>query len=335
MRTFELATAETLLINEFSKQNNLDLTNKKHQQRIADCILQTSHFFINSPLGKTPWETLETQIAYVYYFSPLNSVRMHRVLSEQNHFLQELKIKSIADFGAGLGSGGRTLQSFFSNASLHLVDRSQIPFQILQKCLGWRGETCSSIDDIPHRDTLVCSFSLTEVADLPEWIFEFENLFLMEPATQTDGRRLMAWRQKLIDAGYFAWAPCLHQEACPLLQESKTDWCHDRAHLSAPEWFLEIENLLPIKNKTLTASYLVLSKQKPPAVAKNTVRLTGDLLKEKGKDRQLICRGPQREFLSWMHKHGSHPELYRGDLYLLPEQVVQVSNELRISQKKT
>ncbi|MFN9066725.1 MAG: hypothetical protein ACK5V3_05815, partial [Bdellovibrionales bacterium] len=66
---------------------------------------------------------------------------------------------------------------------------------------------------------------------------------------------------------------------------------------------------------------------KPPVY--DWARLTGDQLFEKGKTRQLICRGPEREFLAWMNRDGEAPTLARGDRVIL-EKFEQKSNELRV-----
>jgi hypothetical protein len=98
-----------------------------------------------------------------------------------------------------------------------------------------------------------------------------------------------------------------------------------------PAWFEKLEQHLPMKNRTLTTSYLLARKQKPAAkLAANIGRTVGDRLKEKGKDRQMFCRGSEREFLAWMHKAGLEQEIPRGVLVELPEDVQKVSNELRL-----
>jgi len=177
---------------------------------------------------------------------------------------------------------------------------------------------------------LVFSYSLTEIVELPAGWDRYEALMILEPSTSEDGRRLMQLRSKLIEAGYFMWAPCTHQLACPLLVQSKHDWCHDRFLVEAPAWFSQVEQQLPMKNKTVTTSYLLARKAPAPANLKNLGRLTGDSLPEKGKTRQLVCRGPAREFLTWMHKSVNPQTLSRGELVNLPEQFETKANELRL-----
>jgi hypothetical protein len=96
-----------------------------------------------------------------------------------------------------------------------------------------------------------------------------------------------------------------------------------------PEWFLEIEKHLPIKNRTLTFSWLLARRTAPPAHLAGLARLTGDLQKEKGASKQLVCRGPAREFLAWQHRNGTPPEFPRGALLRLKDGIPTRSNELR------
>jgi hypothetical protein len=169
---------------------------------------------------------------------------------------------------------------------------------------------------------------LNELDILPEWAHQCEALMLIEPSTQDDGRLLQALRKDLMAQGFQMWAPCTHQQDCPLLVHSKKDWCHDRIFFESPAWFKKMEEHLPMKNKTLTYSYLLVRKSNP-AHPTGVGRLVGDQLEEKGKTRQLFCRSDKREFLAWLHKSGPVPEHYRGELFDLPPHQ-EVSNELRL-----
>ena len=86
-----------------------------------------------------------------------------------------------------------------------------------------------------------------------------------------------------------------------------------RVHFDAPDWWLDIERKLPMKNRTLTYSYLLLSRSAEHKWTGAT-RVIGDTLVEKGKTRQMICRGPEREFLSWLHRDGDAPHIPHGAL---------------------
>jgi ribosomal protein RSM22 (predicted rRNA methylase) len=191
-----------------------------------------------------------------------------------------------------------------------------------------------NLSDLPNKNKtcLVFSYSLTELAELPKNWNQFEALMIIEPSTTEDSRRLMSWRKLFIDNGYSIWGPCVHSLECPLLTQSKHDWCHDRANVDLPEWFNELESHLPMKNKTVTTSYLLVRKTKPDFDFAGKARLVGDSLEEKGKTRQLVCRGDQREFLTWMHKKITPQTLSRGDLIDLPKNIETKSNELRLGE---
>ena len=164
-------------------------------------------------------------------------------------------------------------------------------------------------------DTLLLSYVLNEVELWPEIPKSVKRLVIIEPSTHQAGRRLLKWRdEKLASQEWYAWAPCTHQQPCPLLNQSGKDWCHHRIHWNKPGWFFELEKYLPMRNETLTLTYLLLSREKPKEDLAGIARVVGDEQEEKGKTRQMICRGPNREFLSWLHRDQISLKLQRGDL---------------------
>lgn len=300
-------------------------------RKLAEAVKKLSDFFIASPEDPTPWSENWAQIAYLVYFLPLNFLRVQAVIQEarKRNFFQGLE--DVIDFGAGFGTASLALQKEFR--SFELIERAHSICSAFQFVPGARWTDRAPSLRSPSRSLAVFSYSLTELESLPMWALNAEALMILEPATQQDGRKLLQLRQNLLEKGFFAWAPCTHQQACPLLTQSKTDWCHDRIHFAAPEWFLKLEEHLPMKNKTLTTSYLLLRKTAPAPM--QAARTVGDLLEEKGKDRQMVCRGPEREFLAWMHKHGPHQEIPRGVLLKIPADLPKVANEIRLSAGQT
>jgi hypothetical protein len=143
----------------------------------------------------------------------------------------------------------------------------------------------------------------------------------------------MKFRDDLIAKGHHVWAPCTHCELCPLLHNSEHDWCHDRIHWDAPKWFSNVEKYLPMKNRTLTYSYVLARKSlASPAGVKGLARLVGDMLVEKGKTRQSVCRGSEREFLAWFPgRMKDEIHLERGSLVRLKEGLTKKSAEIRLS----
>lgn len=312
-------------------------------QLIAESILRLSDFYIKNPEGETPWDEKFCQLAYRYYYLPLNQFRVSQVIerAEQVNFFEGLS--SFIDWGAGPGTASLALAR---NEKIKLQIKEQVLFDISDTVLKnfqdlhthlVKPQYSTHYDLNRHKNQkescLVFSYSLTEFLTLPQGWNKFEALMILEPSTGEDGRKLLELRQKLIDEGYSIWGPCTHQSGCPLLKESKHDWCHDRFKVEAPEWFLNLEQLLPMKNKTVTTSYLLARRKKAPEFLKTKARLTGDSLEEKGKTRQLVCRGEKREFLTWMHKNIQPQTLARGELIDTDFEFELKSNELRLSSK--
>lgn len=324
----EYTVPEQLLseIQRISMQNWPNLTDKK----IADSVLYLSDFFIENPDSSTPWEDSKAAMAYLNYYLPLNYLRMSRVL-DLGHRLGFFEgLSRLVDFGCGPGTASLAALQLIPNITPLLIELSPKALSYARAFLP-NAAYDVKLPEHPRADDLfVASYSLTELDKIPSWMMNYQNLLLVEPSTQIDGRRLMEWRQNLIEAGFHIWAPCTHQLECPLLNQSKSDWCHDRLLFKTWERQKKIESYLPFKNFSLTHSYLLASRRKPTReFSPNSARVIGDLLKEKGKNRQLICRGRDREFLTWMKKSKINQEFNRGDLLKILGGK-KVSNEIRV-----
>lgn len=308
--------------------------------KLAQAVLQLSDFYNSNSGEKTPWQQNWCQIAYLSYYLPLNFLRAQAVFKEGQRVGFFDEVKTVIDYGSGLGSGSLPLVD--GQREFQFVESSSVARAIHAKLLGessgvWR-ENVSSIPSSLRQQYLgVFSYSLTEFdlpmeKLLPNWALDVGSLMIIEPSTRDRGRRLSQLREFLIQRDYSVWSPCLHQQSCPLLVGSKNDWCHDRIHFAQPSWFANIEKKLPMRNQTLTMSYLLVSRRRAPKFPPDSARLVGDLMTEKGKSRQMLCRGPNREFLAWMHKNVNPQELPRGIVVSIPRSSISVSNEVRVSE---
>jgi ribosomal protein RSM22 (predicted rRNA methylase) len=326
------ATIPKELENNISRQLEKLGTDLGDIRRISDSILRLSDFYIARPSEATPWQETWAQIAYLSYFLPLNYLRARSVTQEGDRLGFFNNLESLIDFGSGLGSGSLDL-SHINNKLF--IEKSKIAQELHRSFLASADNhtwSCELDRRMPANNLTVFSYSLTELKSLPHWALDSEALMILEPATRDDGRKLLELRDQLRQKGFHIWAPCTHQGPCPLLTQSKTDWCHDRIHYQQPEWFRKIEARLPMKNTTLTMSYLLARKSPPSDQVLGKVRTVGDQMIEKGKTRQMICRGPDREFLTWMDrdwKNGA-PRVPRGILMDAPLNSEKISNELRI-----
>ena len=304
--------------------------------RAADVLALSDHF-VTKPGAATPWDQAFARPAYLAYFLPLNYARLRAVFREVRRFLPAELIEDVVDFGSGSGATHFVLEDEddLPARDFYCVERSaratEVHRQLATRRAGrWRPRFGPPARVRP-RTLGVFSYSFLEMKPNLTELSAFDHLLIVEPSTRDCGRALMAWRQRLIDAGYRALAPCTHDLACPLLTESPRDWCHHRVAFEPPGWWADLEADLPMKNRTLTYSYLLVSRVELTPGWRGAGRVIGDTLPERGKTRQMICRGPHREFLSWLHRDGEPPVVPRGALIDGLATTVPKGGELRVT----
>lgn len=308
--------------------------------RLSEAVLRLSSFYLENPSVQTPWEETWAQVASLVYFFPLNYSRCSLVARDLRRLGFFDGLTAAVDDGAGMGSG---VHAFVDGAASALTwSARDISHEALTLLNELRVTPTKIQTDLvtgslraPSRtetSLLLASYVFTELKDLPsEWL-SHEALVIIEPSTRDDARRLQKQRGRLKEAGFHLWAPCTHEDDCPLLIHSDKDWCHDRVHFDAPAWFAPIEKNLPMKNRTLTFSYLAARKA-APAQTSGLARLVGDTLEEKGKSRQAICRSSEKEFLAWFpprFETKTHLEMSRGSLVRLAPELEKKSQEVRL-----
>ena len=305
---------------------------------LAAAVKLLSDFYVKHPEKSTPWQEDWAKIAYLIYYLPLNWWRAYGVISRGQQLNFFHGFDHYLDFGSGLGSvshafdvaeikfrSGVCVERHHEAALIHqsLASESLTP-------LSWTTEVTAAA--IEEKTLAVFSYSFTELKDLPEWVHKCDGLMLIEPSTRDDARRLQTLRSQLLRGDWHVWGPCTHSLECPLLVKSERDWCHDRFLWQQPLWLKAVEEHLPIKNGTLPCSWMMFKKNPPNSFEIDHARITGDLQKFKGHAKQLVCRGPEREFLSWQKKiFRNYPDIPRGSLVRLAEGAAIKGDEIRLS----
>lgn len=297
---------------------------------LARQVLELSEVFNRTQI-ETPWDSDGQKAAYLAYFMPLNSARLNAVQAECSR-LKFPVMQTVVDFGAGAGTGQLSWTLPPPVAWIH-CEKSRSATELYSLLMTSNG--------LPHHPpraslpplkltTLLASYVLTELERPPADLLQAESLILVEPSLQGASRNLMEYRSALLKGGFHIWGPCTHQSSCPLLSHSQRDWCHDRIHFQGPSWWQNLSQYLPMRNDTLTFSYLLAAKREPPwSTEKLRARVIGDTLYERGKVRQAVCRGPEREFLAWLTRKGEPEPIPHGELIRLPETIEKKGNELR------
>lgn len=306
---------------------------------IASAILRLSQVYTDKELTvETPWREKFCQVAYLSYYLPLNYLRNLAVVREGKRlgFFGTNNFTHLQDFGAGLGSSTLALchEGILKGHSLSDLEQSPEALSLLNEIrkelgMSFRLDLNAKSETELAKPTLgIFSYSLAELSKPPAWMWECEALMIVEPSTREKSRKLIELRAELLQKGFSIWAPCTHELACPMSGIS-SDFCHDRIHVEIPAWLQDVEKHLPMRNRTLTFSYILAGKQKPLQNEK-LARLVGDSLDEKGKTRQLICFDDSRVYLAWLKKYGKMQELPRGHRVKMPTDFEMKGNEMRV-----
>ena len=312
-------------------------------RELASAVHRLSDHYTLKAGEATPWAHDWVRAASLAYYFPLNYARARAVAQEAERLGFFSGLATMLDYGSGTGSALHAFADATEKPlAAYALDVSREAMELGARLAAPEREratlisaSCELKDREPSSLLVVASYAYAELEDAPDWWLDAEALAIIEPSTQAAGRRLMELRHRLIEKGFKIWAPCTHQGPCPLLTHSQKDWCHDRIHWRAPAWMEAMERHLPMKNRTLTFSYLLARKTDPPKALARYARLTGDTLEEKGKSRQSVCRGPDREFLSWFPERMKKAklgkiELDRGLLVELGGNLQTKASEIRV-----
>jgi SAM-dependent methyltransferase len=147
------------------------------------------------------------------------------------------------------------------------------------------------------------------------------TLILLEPALRETGRALLETRDRLLQQGWYAHAPCLTQKPCPALVSPK-DWCTLEARWTPPKYFQKLADATGLRADELLSFAAVVLTRAPPAARPDLWRVVGLAPPEKGKRRVWVCSDEGRVAAVRLDRDASDAnavfdELRRGDLVQL------------------
>ena len=106
---------------------------------------------------------------------------------------------------------------------------------------------------------------------------------------------------------YFTYilAPCLHQAACPMLNNER-DWCHTEVPISLDGPLAEIASAAGLRDRKLTFAYLVLSTANPShSQPPDAWRMVSGLHATKGKVEAWLCGSGRLSRMMRLDRHCS------------------------------
>jgi len=149
------------------------------------------------------------------------------------------------------------------------------------------------------------------------------SVLLIEPALRETGRALLELRDRALERGFFAAAPCLTQRPCPALA-SPRDWCTASAEWDPPAHVRQLADATGLRaDEGLSYAPLVLSRERI-APQTGVWRVVGIAPPEKGKKRFWVCSDEGRVPLVRLDRDASpanarFDDLRRGDLVRVEE----------------
>ncbi len=224
-----LAVFQEKLLSRY-KQSSLT----KAFERISDRYRKETGLFL---------QTEEERWAYLFTRLPATFAVAKTVFEEMKKRVPDINPQSLLDVGAGPGTGmwaasevfGQTLTKctllekdiHFSGMGKEIAANSCYP---CVKNANWKSVDMTQALNVEPHDLTILSYSIgeTEESSWKEllkalWNSTQKALVIVEPGTPKGYRRVMKIRDLLIDLGGFLWAPCPHQNTCPIPQG---DWCH-------------------------------------------------------------------------------------------------------------
>lgn len=138
---------------------------------------------------------------------------------------------SLLDVGAGTGAASWAVCERWPDVAVTMLDANPALRTLAQRLMPGAQVLAGDLaTSKPTADLVVASYVLAELTqdragpiatDL--WHCANQVLVLIEPGTPQGFARIRSARDALIQAGAHIAAPCIHDAACPLVQD---DWCH-------------------------------------------------------------------------------------------------------------
>jgi len=181
---------------------------------------------------------------------------------------------TLLDVGAGPGTASfAAAEAFASLKSFVLLDANDslralaldlgMGLPRFDKLIYQRGDAAKVLASSEAADLVIASYLIGELGDAERrqlaellWTKTGDTLLIVEPGTPAGYARIIALREKLIEAGAHVAAPCPHDGVCPL---AKPDWCHFAQRLPRSRAHKQIKGAeLPFEDEKF--SFVVVSR---------------------------------------------------------------------------
>jgi hypothetical protein len=234
----------------------------------------------------------------------------------------------VVDLGAGVGATSTGVLAWLAGerarrgrpaavrVTLHAVELGEPAARAYEASVRAAAEACGARPSLmieardfrrftpPACDLIVCQTALNELLAAQDTMHARETtqmvanwaraapLVVIEPALRTTTRALMSLRDAMLAlGGMHVVAPCLHQQACPMLAR-EGDWCHEARIVDPTPRVAAIDRIVRRRDERALFSFLATAPgDAAPARDARIVRLVTDTLGSRGKTERWVCRG--------------------------------------------
>ncbi len=270
----------------------------------------------------------ELRQAYLLYYTTTNMLKIIPPLRELSlcGFFESNKPIRILDLGSGTGAAiwgliqylecERALPIDVSITAVDSVAKNLSTIRDFHNRLSKRCRFVNSslevqLDNLEHTkllrseeqyDLIIMMNTLNELStesehglsDLLKQLLNNDGVSMfIEPASRSQSRRLLAFRDEAVKNGFTVFAPCTRQANCPAL-DREGNWCHSEYDWERPQWIKLIDEFAETLRLSLKSTYITINKngntlsqclQEKESIS----RVVSERFDEKGRTRAILC----------------------------------------------
>jgi ribosomal protein RSM22 (predicted rRNA methylase) len=251
----------------------------------------------------------EARVAYLAMRMPATYAATSAALADLQQIVDTDAISTCLDVGAGPGTASLAASHLIPViSSIRQLERDQgwspIASRLSQSCAAKVVREIGDLRtaDIAPYDLVIAAYALNELPDAERdgaitrlWGAARQTLIVVEPGTPDGFEIVRRVRERCLERGAHAAAPCTHDALCPMTRE---DWCHRSIRVERSELHRRLKGAqLAFEDEKF--SYVVLTREPPRRraigrIVRRPIRAGGhvhlDLCTAHGLERTTITR---------------------------------------------